>query len=440
MFGKPPDLQHAMWGCYASKLACRSSVPKPRADAINRVAQLFASWVAALGGEAAQKSETLVCIRGVHPTTGSRKDVIVLLVMTRRAPSVQFFARCTIAASDGREGDAQVLPDALPCLVSLRIVESRLSTGFRTVDIRSSEELAQELSDSGMAWSMYPLEWRLPERRQLLDHLVVGIGEQFVGKKATAKRVKRPTADTDYLVLDDDPLASGRAAAAGSNAGVSPPARGAAAGVVAEDLGSLAWGEEVADDEVFGDLAADVADDLRVGWFGAEPHAEGMFDEAEGAAKDALAGDVSSEAEDSDVAEGEEGGAPGAAKDEEWSIDDAIMQCDVSAMGYVSCKVPPWNAKPIIGRITTWPEPTVLEWRSIGCMCYVHSNCKSPGKTVWNCDKKTLLRWLLSGTFEHNAPTARKKQLGVEHVAMFKKLWPGDAVREEGWTASSAGF
>ena len=158
---------------------CRATIPRPRADAIDRIADLLASWVASLGAGVPQKCETLACIRGVHPTTAERKDVIVLLLMKREQPRLQFFARCALP-SDSEEGDdAQTLPEALPCVVSLRIVESRLSTPFRAVDIRSSEELAEELAASGMSWSIRPLVWRLPERRQLLDHIVTGLGEAF---------------------------------------------------------------------------------------------------------------------------------------------------------------------------------------------------------------------------------------------------------------------
>ena len=164
-------------GGYAQKLVCRATIPRPRADAIDRIADLLASWVASLGAGVPQKCETLACIRGVHPTTAAMKDVIVLLLMKREQPRLQFFARCALP-SDSEEGDdAQALPETLPCVVSLRIVESRLSTPFRAVDIRSSEELAEELAASGMSWSIRPLVWRLPERRQLLDHIVTGLGD-----------------------------------------------------------------------------------------------------------------------------------------------------------------------------------------------------------------------------------------------------------------------
>ena len=113
----------------------------------------------------------------MHPTTGSRKDVVVLLLMTRQQPAIQFYARCAIAPGHLEDMDgAQVLPEGLPCVVSLRIVESRLSTSPRGVDTCPSEELAQQLASSRMSWSIYPLTWHMPDRRQLLDHVVTSVG------------------------------------------------------------------------------------------------------------------------------------------------------------------------------------------------------------------------------------------------------------------------
>ena len=121
---------------------------------------MLASWVRSLGAGAAQKCDSLACVRGVHPTTGLRKDVIVLLLMSRQGPSLQFYARCAIAADTedaaGADG-AELLPEALPCVMSLRIVHSRLSSHFRAVDICSIEELAQQLATSGMQWSIHSL-------------------------------------------------------------------------------------------------------------------------------------------------------------------------------------------------------------------------------------------------------------------------------------------
>ena len=83
-------------------------------------------------------------------------------------------------------------------------------------------------------------------------------------------------------MLDDDPLAAGRAAASACRGGASPrmPPNGAAP-VAMEAVAALAWDWEEdlfsADGELFGDLPADVVEDLREEWFGPELAAEGIF-------------------------------------------------------------------------------------------------------------------------------------------------------------------
>ena len=254
-------------------------------------------------------------MRGLHPTTGSRKDVAVLLLMTRQQPSIQFYARCAIAPGHPEDMDgAQVLPEGLPCVVSLRIVEARLSTSFRCVDICSSEELAQQLASSGMSWSIYPLTWHMPDdRRQLLDHIVTSVGERFVPKEKK-KRVARPGHDAaeDGPVLDDDPLAAGRAAAAACRGGVSPYMPPTDAAPLA--LGAFAawmedWEDELsADGQLFNDLPADVAEDIREDLFGPALAAEGIFVDGEGSSEGASPEGSSSDAEEGEAPSSDGGG------------------------------------------------------------------------------------------------------------------------------------
>ena len=398
-------------------------------DAIDRIADLLASWVASLGAGVPQKCETLACIRGVHPTTAAMKDVIVLLLMKREQPRLQFFARCALP-SDSEEGDdAQRLPEALPCVVSLRIVESRLSTPFRAVDIRSSEELAEELAASGMSWSIRPLVWRLPERRQLLDHIVTGLGDAFEPKTKQARRVVRPESGMDDVLLDDDPLASGRAAAAAaapvSSAGASPRIPGGAAGAVMGQLIGSDW-EESVDDDLFADLPPDVVDDVREEWFGPEPAAEGIFEDTEaGAHEDAPDMDDSSEA---DVAGGEEEGhggegvSPGALDSDVWSPQEAFYQTEVSPMGYVSCKVPPWSQKILLGRITSWPKEVKPEWRSVQCSCMMHPECRTPAFKRWEMSDDDFVRWLLTATPCQDLSRAERLALGKAHKKKVRGL------------------
>ena len=330
--GEPREQQHGLWGCYASKLACRATVPGPIADSIDNITDMLASWVQSLGAGAAQKCDSLACMRGVHPTTGLRKDVIVLLLMSRQQPSLQLYARCAIDMEDAAGADgAEVLPEALPCVVSLRIVQSRLSSHFRAVDICSSEELAQQLATSELLWSIHPLTWHMPaDRRQLQDHIVTGVGERFMPKEKKTSRVHRPGRDGDENpVLCDDPLAAGRAAAAARSGGASPSAFSGLAAAVMHDLGALDLGaEDPADGDVFADLPADVVEDLREEIFGPEPAAEGVFVDREEGSEGASAEGSSSSAEEGaspreERGSAEEGASPSedpapGAEDEGW--------------------------------------------------------------------------------------------------------------------------
>ena len=379
--GTPWQQQHGMWGCYASKLACRATVPGPVADSINHITEHLESWVASLGAGAAQKCDSLACMRGVHPTTGSRKDVVVLLLMARQQPSMQLYARCAIAPACPEDQDgARVLPEGVPCVVSLRIVESRLSTSFLVVDICSSEELAQQLARSGMSWSIYPLTWHMPEERQLLDHIVTSVGERFVPKKAKkASRVLRPGEEDP--VLDDDPLAAGRAAASACRGGASPcmPPNGAAP-VAMEAVAALAWDWEddlfSADGELFGDLPADVAEDLREELFGPALAAEGIVMDGEGGSEGASP--EGSQGSSSDAEEAEAPSSDGGLADDEGDSPSSEHDPDADVEGHAI-------VGPIPDAAAMGPDPVpVLSLSPDGVVCraqFPHGSLVAYGNT-----------------------------------------------------------
>ena len=54
-------------------------------------------------------------------------------------------------------------------------------------------------------------------------------------------------------------------------------------------------------------------------------------------------------------------------------------QCaDVSVIdpdGYVSCALPPFGERGVIGRLTYFPKGVALEQTDIGMRCYLHANC-----------------------------------------------------------------
>ena len=125
-----------------------------------------------------------------------------------------------------------------------------------------------------------------------------------------------------------------------------------------------------------------------------------------------------------------------------WSPEEALPQCEVSDLGYVSCKVPPWSEKILIGRITDWPKETKKEWRNIQCTCYMHAACRTKACYAWEVSQDTLVRWLLCGTPVADASSKLKRELGDKHKEMFKDFDPrarGATPSGEGGAASSAG-
>lgn len=92
---------------------------------------------------------------------------------------------------------------------------------------------------------------------------------------------------------------------------------------------------------------------------------------------------------------------------------------EVTESGYVSCALPPYNAKLLGGRITTWPAHEPMFRRSVGMVCYYHSNCRSPARYRSQVSDACLMDWLYSATIEVDATTARKRELARAHKAMF---------------------
>ena len=150
----PPGMgvQQGMWGCFASKRICRVTMANSQAAALDVMTRSLQSWVDSLGGrDVVKKAESLVCFRGAHPRTGLRKDIIALLVFSRQQPVIHFYAKCDIKGASPDDVPA-VMPDALPFVASIRVVRSRLSNNYASVDIMSSEEISHEMVQSQMEW------------------------------------------------------------------------------------------------------------------------------------------------------------------------------------------------------------------------------------------------------------------------------------------------
>ena len=174
-----------MWGCYAQKRVCRAVLSLTELAGVNSVSSLLEAWSDSVGKEATSRAESLACLRGVDGE-GYRYDEVLLLVMARYKPKLQFFARLSWA--EEAPNFEHVLPTAFPFTASLRMGPSFISPAHRAVRIVTNETLAQEVAEYDMAWSLHPLDWELPARNRLVDHVVTGMQEAFVRPQPTGRR------------------------------------------------------------------------------------------------------------------------------------------------------------------------------------------------------------------------------------------------------------
>ena len=420
---KGAEVQHTMWGCFASKLICRTTLPRSIAAALDIIVLDMARWVDALGAAVVKKTESLVCFRGVHPATGSRRDIVCLLIFSRILPTIHFYAMCDIQGVPP-EGDVlETMPEALPFVASIGLGPCRMSNRWRSIDVKTNEEVALEMARTHMEWRIVPLKWCLAEGASpLLDHVATKVEDVFVATGKVARHLLRDADDIiDQLAADPDPFATGVRAATMADAASSgaPPRH---LGVPPTDS-ILALGEAGAEAELFADMADDVVDDLHLMLFGEPPPLDDL-----GVAPS----DDDGLAEEDDAAEegvpeagvtGEEDGTAAAgAPPAPDPLDEAVANCTIDRdTGEVTCSLPPWNAMVKIGRITTWPEwQKDKQLRSISCQCYMHSNCRSPARVVRRCRRDTLLRWLLAGKLLQPAYSiGQRREWGTHHPPSF---------------------
>ena len=188
----PPgtEVQHTMWGCSASKLVCRATLPGSMAAALDIIVHKMHSWVLALGAEVVQQAESLVCFRGAHPSTGERRDIIALLIFSRHKPTIHFYAMCDIKGVPPAGAAPEAMPAALPLVASIRVGRSRMSKHSASIDIKTNEELALDMAKTHMEWKIFPLQWRLPEGASpLLDHVVKKVGDVVEPQAKVAQHV-----------------------------------------------------------------------------------------------------------------------------------------------------------------------------------------------------------------------------------------------------------
>jgi hypothetical protein len=306
---------------------------------------------------------------------------------------------CDILGVPPEDDVLETMPEALPFVASIGVGPCRMSHMWRSIDVKTNEEVALEMARAHMEWRIVPLQWRLAEGASpLQDHVVTGVEGAFVQKAKVDRQLLKDADDIiDQLVADPDPVAAGvRAAMPDAASSGAPPGQ---LGVPTMQS-IIAAGEAGAEAELFFDMADDVVDDLHVLLFGEQlrmdgpgvpPSNDDFLAEEDDAAEEGVP--------EAGVAPEEDGAAAAGVPPAPSPIDEAVAHCKVDKKtGNVTCSLPPWNAMEKIGRITTWPEKQKnKQLRNISCVCYMHSNCRSPARVVRSCRRTTLLRWLLTG-------------------------------------------
>ena len=104
------------------------------------------------------------------------------------------------------------------------------------------------------------------------------------------------------------------------------------------------------------------------------------------------------------------------------SLEDLIAATTVSPSGHVSCSIAPWSARPVLGRITTWPQDREEIKRSVSLRCSLHPRC-SVARARRRAPDELLLRWLYSqGCPADATPRGELEAQGKTHVAHWRGL------------------
>ena len=392
-----------------------------RSRALGDITGLLTEFTNSLGKDVVKKCETLVCFRGVHPTTNRRRGVCTLLVMARYGnPILQFLAKCSVYNHQGEQVD--VLPAATPFTARVRVGGARMSSSAQAVETCTSEELCLELVMSGMSWTIVPLKWEVPPDDKLMSHTVVSLGEPFVRQRHVARRKPNDEVmpiDTDDDLFNVDPLQHGYQLGSqmvNQRPRVAPnePAHSAAPPVADAEFADYDGGMselfEGVPPEVVDAVSDEMLDSSGVHVEDEEPE-QALFDTV--APGEDGASDSEGFAEAADT-EHQELASPAA-----YTPTEALAFTTISPLGYVSCSVAPWDARPCIGRVTDWPNSKPREQRSCQASCYLHTRCRTPAKLRRVVSDQQLLLWLLSGSVEPDASGPRRAVLGSQHTAMF---------------------
>ena len=105
------------------------------------------------------------------------------------------------------------------------------------------------------------------------------------------------------------------------------------------------------------------------------------------------------------------------------SLEDGVHACVMSPMGYVSCPLSPFNVKPCLGRLTTWPSNRPINRRSLSFRCYLHGGC-SIAIARPKVDDQLLFQWLLQARVELGTGSARQAELKKERLRLWTTMRP----------------
>lgn len=430
----PSDMARKIFGCFASKKnVCREAMPRNKSKALSSITDRLSSWVDSFGAEACRKCDRLLLLRG-RVTRPDLEDaqchLVVLLIDARFSPKMQFFGVCRLK---GSIGDFSVSLFAPPCVVSLATETSAISKKFRTLMLMTSDELGMSMLGRDMdEWGMAPLKWEMVVGAgSLMDMRVTEIGENFTAKPRNPQTVKNAASNVmDVLDMHDDPVAFGecmgaqqRQSSAASCCNIS-----AGDGLDAEAEGFLDFAADAYAEALEG-LPRDLMFDIMEETGDREPSGDDLlveeppFDE-----EISHDGDVGFERalDEQDVQQIDASSLCAASDGGEMpSVADAVQKALTTPLGYVSCELGAWQAKPMVGRLTSWPANQPVQSRSVSMKCYLHSNCTSPAIKRWKISSDDVFyTWLFNGKIpDPGATTATKKALGAEHKAAWASIF-----------------
>ena len=198
------DRLAAISSCWEAKHnVCRRAGGEPLAGLVDNLCGRLSHWVDELG-EAAEECSGLLLLRGTGSTRAAphgpsaTMDVVVLLVVCRKRPKVQIFAKCS---GDGADDNFTCPPGPVPFHVHLRSCPSRICSNVVGLDWCTSDELALEMARFRSEWLLVPLVWvESPGTPSLLTFCVVGRGPPVTHRVRRPR--PKPPANVALLALD----------------------------------------------------------------------------------------------------------------------------------------------------------------------------------------------------------------------------------------------